>query len=114
MSIFKSTVLLSLLALSMFVHEADARSSRQSVGRVTHAHGDVVELRVFDGSPAVGALYDLRRRRAHNPKRVPLTPVAPVAQVRVTEVIDDNLVRAEVVEGSARRRDRAFPSAETP
>ena len=112
MSTLKSIVMLSLLSLSLFVTEADARSSGHAVGRVTHTQGDVVELQFFDVAPEVGAIYDLRRQRAHSPKSVQPKRSVAVAQVRVTEVTDAKLAKAKVVKGSAWRRDRVYGLAD--
>lgn len=108
----KSIAMLSMLVLSLFANVADARSSRQAVGRVTQAQGSSVEFRLFREAPRVGAVYDLRRRRVHAPKHALPVRLVDVGQVRITEVVGDGLARAEVIKGAAKRRDRVFGSAD--
>lgn len=112
MSTHKSIVMLPLLLLALFVNVADARSSRQAVGRVTQTHGASIELQLFDDAPEVGAVYDLRRRHHRAPKQAPSVRFTDVAQVRITDIIGDRRARAEVIKGKAKRRDRVVDSGD--
>ena len=110
MSISKPIAIVLFLIASLFAQAADAASPDRARGRVTQVDGTDIELHISNGNAAVGDVYELYRHRSTAPKSAVSSRLVRVAEVRISEVLNQGRVRAVVVNGSPWRRDRAYVS----
>lgn len=110
MSISKPIAIVLVLIAPLFAQAAHASSSDRASARVTQVRGSDVELQISNGTAAVGDVYELYRHRSAAPKSALSSRRVRVAEVRISEVLDQGRVRAVVVNGSPWHRDRAYRS----